>query len=507
MLKKLSTNWHRYSYWFIGLISTCYYFFLITDFNFNLFSGSDFFNFGYNFYFLSLIDGRLDVPTSAIGYEGFYDKDGRAYVCYGILPAILRTFFHPFVDLSITPVSRFVVLFFVILTSLLAQSTAVYCAKISGHYHQTPTKFIMVVITGMIWLGSPMMLLAARASIYHEPIALALLFTVAYIRIAIPSVFSSNIRFGSMIALSVIAGLTVHARPSVAVGLYVGIGFISVWVIASRAVKYLRARRNLEQAHKLKRSFFYGVGAFTLVGLILLLFGGLFLELNFLKFGNPLITGAGGSATGEIIYGTVFLGEEDPNSVRMQAFEKYGTFNVKRILPNLMYYSLALPDLMYYRLAKYVDIFGSGTDIGILYSFMEAGYVRKEAPREPIVLLWLSWCALFLIGVILLFSRIKIKQFASIIPSPILGILVLSSTLTSGLLILSYGTITMRYKAEIWPFLWTVTILTGPYMISYLFRFSVKKRKYIIVSFAILAILSVAYSLRVSIKYHALLLG
>ena len=114
----------------------------------------------YNYYFLSLLEGRFDVPVRIITIEGHYDAAGQAYVYHGMAPLLVRALLFPFVDLrtaSLAPISVWL---------FAAGGTAAYhltFVKIVERY-STPweRRKSLVLIGLMTWLASPGVLLAAN---------------------------------------------------------------------------------------------------------------------------------------------------------------------------------------------------------------------------------------------------------------------------------------------------------------------------------------------------------
>ena len=93
----------RLTTFIVSLFASLVLVFLATNGTFDLFQPSFLWK-AYNHYFLSLMDGRLDVPAYAIGKEGNF-VDGKAYMYYGLVPTLTRFFVHPFVDLAQVPMA------------------------------------------------------------------------------------------------------------------------------------------------------------------------------------------------------------------------------------------------------------------------------------------------------------------------------------------------------------------------------------------------------------------
>jgi len=204
---------------------------IITDKTFNFFAEGDSYSYAYNYYYLSILDGRTNVPIKSIGLEGDCLQDGTAFMYYGVGPAFLRSVFHPFVDLSQTTVARFVVWFLVVASGLIAQSTYFYCLQQSQIRNGALLNASLWLGAIAIWLASPMLMLTVSASIYHEPIAFAFLFMTAFIWISIRLIHQSSSPARLCICAGLCAALALHGRPHVAISLYMATILFLAWAI------------------------------------------------------------------------------------------------------------------------------------------------------------------------------------------------------------------------------------------------------------------------------------
>lgn len=400
---------------------------LITDFTGNFLSNDDAYSLIYNYYFLSLVDGRFDVPLRIIGKEGHYLLDGTAYVYYGILPAFLRGLFHPFVDLGAHSVARIVIWVVVCASALLLQGSSL---RLLGDSLPQRRQSRIAVIAGVlvaIWLVSPIAILAANASIYHEPIAIAFFLTSLAIYLAIR--FSQAERpLALVISVSVVAGLCVLVRPNIAVSLYVFACFLAM-------------QSFLSGVGGAAGSFMASARRFILTpGLIMLLFGLSFLYLNYLRFGSA--TTVHGTIDGPLYYGLIFLGYDDPATSNVVAFERNGRFNLLRIIPNTLFHAIGGYNLH----ERLLDTFDVGT-------------IRKEAPFAPALVLFAPWVLFSIAGLVALVRKqMRAQLRAALGPAARLIWPLVALVSIQAIFILAYGTITLRYKTEFWLLLCVLSV-------------------------------------------------
>src|SRR5262245_2953187 len=144
-------------------------------------SGPQMGDYVYNYYFLSLLEGRFDIPIRIIGVEGHYDAAGHAFVYQGMAPLLVRALFYPFVDLKAV--------------TLAPVSVWIFSSGGSAVYHLTFAKIIekfgpadggsrraLLVFVGLAaWITSPGILLASNDTMFHEPVAAAYFFVACFL--------------------------------------------------------------------------------------------------------------------------------------------------------------------------------------------------------------------------------------------------------------------------------------------------------------------------------------
>lgn len=370
----------------------------------------------YNHYFLALIEGRFDVPLRIITLEGHYDTAGHAHVYHGLAPLITRAIAWPFVDLtavSLAPLTVFLAA---------AGGTAVYhlvFVQIIERF-AAPDPALQrsagLLLAIMIWFASPGMLLVANDALYSEPIAMAYFFVACFLALlAQPVLFHKRIA-PVLLPMAAFAGLCVYARPHLAVGLYAAtclLALLALWQDGRRALPH-------------------AAGAVAVLGL----FGAALLAFNHLRFGNVMQMGSGAGVT----YGFRFWGLWDPGEPRFSGFAAHGRFSAERIVPNLMVYLVDLPGYP----------FGDAIQRIHGYLLADHGNVIIRPPRLGMVYSWLPWFLLALLGLRGAAAGLRHAW------APLLA------TAVGALMMTSYGTVTFRYRFDLWPFLAALAMLALP---------------------------------------------
>lgn len=395
----------------------------------------------YNYYFAALAEGRFDIPPRIATTEGHYDAAGRAYVYHGIAPLLTRALAAPFVDVrNATWLPGVTIWLFAALGAL-----AYYLALVRvilAHAAPGWTRLAWLAIAaGMAWLCAPGLLLAANQSMFHEPTVIAF-FCVAWSVYLYAAVILHGARPAAVvIPLALLAGLSVFARPNVAVALYAGVGLLML----SHVV----------------RERFTRLGPLIAATLLLGAFGSGLLAFNAARYGDPLqIHGDHGAST--IEYGFTYWGlESAETSERVAAFVEHGTFNAARVGPNLMLYTIDVP--------WYILVGANWSDrdfgpIDALYREMtldRVGFIRLEPPRLGFVYYWTPWLALAALGVL----RPPAGSAARGVYRR--GWVLLAMTGAMALLILAYGTVTLRYRFEVFPLIAALGLLALPRVLAW----------------------------------------
>lgn len=429
----LRTRWSELLFWTVGVGAALWYLACLSNEQFSLFHNAYSIDAAYNYYFLSLLDGRFDVPLRTIAYEGHYLPDGRAFVYYGLAPALIRGFFAPFVDLSRVSVAPAVVWVLATATGFVCQSSLLYVVR-RGRVASLRLELLVLVSGALaIWFSSPLTALAGSAPIYHEPILFAFLLTMLFLRLCLPILYGEASPRDRLVPLALLASLAVHARPHVAATLYmVTCGLMIMhWLSVKRDASGHRRGSLPRQGGRAT------LGALAILGAS----GLIYLGVNKVRFDDGF-TYHGGSH-GPVVQGTVYLGMEAPDSPRWRGFSEHGRFNVRRIIPNASYYLLSDKKL-------HAD----------LTSWFETGFVRLEPPMRSVVEIWAPWLVMLVAGLGLFSAGIRREQRIRPWASPGLALLLLAASLILHFTMLSYATVTLRYTTELFVFVFFGAILS-----------------------------------------------
>jgi hypothetical protein len=387
---------------------------LATQWTFDLFQPQFLWK-AYNHYFLSMLDGRLDLPVEAIGKEGGY-FNSKAYMYYGLLPVIVRAILYPFVDLTQTPVSYFSVLFFTLIGHVALQVSLinVYLKNKSADRHQL-SYWMLIAVSCILWFGSASFMISQNATLYHEPYAVSLCLANIYLALLLKDgFFLQQHQSISLLPYALLAGLCIHGRMPTALTLYLVTGILI-----------------LVQTVRIRKSAGLNIGPFSVVMqsmrsfwpalLIMGAFGLSILWLNYAKYGNPLAFMGGN-------YGYFFL--EGFSDRRCNIVPTSEFSNILRIIPNLAVYLTASTDLHW-----------------SLTWHLATGFGRLEIPLVPLILLWPLPIFCFLYLLVNLLKGLKNTTNRILL----LGLLLFS---VGAFFQLKYATITHRYSAELWLPLW-----------------------------------------------------
>jgi hypothetical protein len=399
----------------VSLFASIILVFLATNGSFDLFQPSFLWK-AYNYYFLSLIDGHLDVPAYAIGKEGNF-IDSKAYMYYGILPTLPRLFVYPFADLTQVPMAYFSILFFTLLGNsvlqyrLIEKHISFGLAESTG-LKKTPSLLFLILTSAIIWIGSGGFIISQNATIYHEPYAASLCLVNLFMALLVKHDFFTGVyRKVNLVPFAIFAGLCIHARMPSALALYFVTGLLIL-------LQTYRAQVTMTETIKVHRLIGLAIIQYWKTILILGLFGFSILWLNYAKYGDVFN----------------FMGD----NYGFMFFEGFSE-RMCNVLPQAELYKL-------YRIFVngYVYLSGDWQGHWSLIRLFSTGHGRVEMPAVPLVLLW----ALPITAMsFLLFVFIKgIKQ----VPNRIFFIGLISFS-AGALFQLMYPTITHRYVVTFWP--------------------------------------------------------
>lgn len=385
----------------------------------NAFEGAaerDFGTFIYNYYFLSLLDGRLDIPARIIGMEGVYAPDGSAFTSHGLAPLISRALAWPFVDLRQTSVAAASILGFTALGSAIYHLIFARIVLLFGPSDAKARRSILVLVGLAVWIASPGIIVASNNSFYHEQYALAFFFSAAWLGFATQAVVFRVPMTRIVLGLALFAGLMVHARPHVAVGLYAGtLAFLAWSLIEQRGKAVPKALMSLA---------------------IMFAFGFLYLAVNYVRSGNPF-------GLSPLVWGFVHFGEYTAETPRIALQEGHAGWNPGRILGNAFLYLVDLPHGY------------GGNIIGWLHRWMTQpfGYVGMELPRLGLLFSSAPWFYFIYRG----FRELPVGLRLGWVP--------VLACLVGPVFLLSFHMITLRYRAELWPLMAALAILALPRLV------------------------------------------
>lgn len=364
----------------------------------------------YDLYAAALLEGRFDLPLRELHLEGHHTPDGTGYLYHGLGPILTRLPFAAFVDLPagwIAPLSIW-------LWSIAGNVGyhAAFLVALAGPGNAPVRGSIRTALSALIWFGAPGIVLCANGAFFYEPVAMAYALGGGFVLVLAKVVFGRISVQRALVPMAVLAGLALHARPHLAVGLYLTTSVLAAW-----------------SAWRGGRKACLGAGlALAIMGA----FGASLILSNAARFGTP-ITMHGSFAKSEVQYGWFFWDAESQTSERALGFEKYGQFNARRIPANTLMYVAAPPPLGPARVwrERLEDIYRT---LG-----PAVRYTRIEEPNVGTAFLWPVWMLLMVVGFASRWTR------TVPVASGIAG------AATGGLMMLSYATITFRYHVDLWP--------------------------------------------------------
>lgn len=377
----------------------------------------------YDFYYLSLINGHMDIAPRIIRYEGHYTPDGVAFVYYGIAPMLVRVFMSPFIEIGTIPLSSLSVWFWSVTGTGIYHVLFARWLADRAERHNRVYYTLQFLIALALWIGGPGFVLASNTAVYQEPISMAYALTAGFVWLALyPAKDEARCRIGlRLVLMALLAAIVLHARPNIAVGLYLVIGLLSLWYLWQ----------------DWRRALLPVALAFVMLGLG----AGVYLGMNALRMGSAFAVNASFNMA-VVQYGPTFLGIEAVDSERASAFRDYGRFNLWRIIPNLVIY---LVDFEFsYASAALRWLHAVAISVTV-------GFVRIEGPSIGVLFLWPTWM------IMAIASRGRIVREISTVNILLIGLLVVV------VVTLSYGTITLRYRIDMWPLIAVLALLgTGP---------------------------------------------
>lgn len=376
----------------------------------------------YDEYYRAIQQGRLDLPARLLQYEGHYTADGTGFLYHGIGPLITRLLL-PIWPFAQVPLGHASIWFWAVVGTIGFQAAFLTMVRTLELAKSRRAAGLCQLLCAGLWLSSPGLMLSVNPAFYLEPIALSYamagLFALAYVKL----VCRAWPIWLALPLLGLCAALCLHARPNVAVGLYLG-------TLAGITLALTRGPMRRQVAACLASLLFLGAGG---VG---------YLELNKARFG------AAGEVHGAfeaspVQYGRVFWGKEAADSPRALAFTEHGRFNAQRILPNLAIYVFYLPPSNIVPGSKAVADWMEARYRAITEPIL--GHIRIVRP-SGMIFVWTGWVLLACLGLAVIWRH---RSLAG---------LVLGTGVAAGVT-LAYGTVTLRYSFDMWPFLITLGMI------------------------------------------------
>ena len=391
----------------------------ITHFSFNFFF-YDRLWLAYNALAISIMNGALDVPFEAIGIESFY-YNGKVYFYYGYFPVLLRLILAPLIDLNTVSLARISVWMMTTVGAASIQYALIYYTKPKNTTLQWDfiRKTKLIILSLVVWLGSAHFIIVQKGDIYHEPYAAMLLISSLFLVFVYRDIFwDFNNRRYRLVLYALLAALSVHTRQTIAISLYLAV-FI---LIIMKVVDVVNINKTDDKKIFLKY-FFHELIKIGYKPLLILLAGGsVILILNYLRFDDIFALSKGQS-------GSFRIGEGFSPRVCGAYITGADTFEIGRIIPNLIYYTI-----------------GGAYTHSRLIDYLGLGYVRIEYNFIQFIWLWSTQLIIFLFVLYQLIRGYFVDYSAKVIMSSLL----MSAFIVSSLLILSYTTITVRYVADLW---------------------------------------------------------
>jgi hypothetical protein len=346
--------------------------------------------------------------------EGHFTPDGTGYLYYGLLPLITRLPFLPFVDMPTMWISTFSIWLWAVAGNA-AYHRAFWLALAHGAGGADKIGgWASALLACAVWFAGPGLIMSATGAVFDEPIVAAYATAGGFVLVLVMAVFGKLPLERAIVLMALCAGLTVHARPHIAVGLYLAVCLIALMLVLRCGLARWKS----------------ATAAMAILGA----FGLALIAVNAVRFGNPA-TVHGGFSDEDVQYSSIFWGLESKDSPRAKAFTQVGQFSATRIVPNALIY------------------FGSPpSDLGFNKSVhaLEKLHVRMLAdgdsttiadPKVGTIFLWPVWTVLMLVG---LFQRSTWTMPAA---AGLAGVTV------SAVMLLCYMTITLRYHVDMWPLL------------------------------------------------------
>jgi hypothetical protein len=351
----------------------------------------------------SLLHGSFDVDPQTIGTEGRL-RNGLTYSYFGILPALLRLPFLVCANFANTDYTRLscVAAVGVMAGFKLASVLTVWRASGRTDRPELPALFAMAILAG----GPQIQFL--RSVIYEEVLLWAVALASGFVYLVIRGYYSEEGFTARLLALlAATAGLCLLTRVSTALGLYIALGLLMLQ-LSWRAMPGAGPARLVAALVPIIQA-----------GAILCAFLAIAGFINYERWGNPL----------------VFAGESDVPAISdsLGSAGEFGRFNAIRLGYALAYYFLPVWAVQ-------------TADGSLLWSaFAHRTIYAVELPPSSFFI-----SDPLTIG-LAIFALVQLLRHKHVLNRAILGP-VLAGLFVPILLILTFSSMTFRYRLEFYPF-------------------------------------------------------
>lgn len=361
----------------------------------------------FNSMLLHLLDGTFDVDPQAIGDEGAL-RNGLTYTYFGVVLALLRLPLLWTTDFATTDFTRLSCLAAVSVMALFKVGSALTVWR-ANPVRERATLATFLIIS--ILIGGPQIQFL-RASIYQEVVSWAAAFGAAFVYVVLRGYYSpQGFTASRLAALAAIAGLCMLTRASTGLGLYLAFSLLCLALLW----------RGLPGD---RRGWTTMLGRLAAPALIAAAFAVVAGIVNYYRWGSPLLF------TDPQTHLWAMLHAPD----RLRRAQEYGAFNIVRMGYALAYYFVPVWVLR-------------GSDGELLWSAFQHRTINSvELPpssffvSDPLIL------ALAIFALIQLIRDRRVIDRTVAVP-------VLAGLAVPIALILTFISMTFRYRMEFYPFL------------------------------------------------------
>jgi hypothetical protein len=363
-----------------------------------------------------LVHGRFDVDPAIVGVEGFV-RDGRVYADWGVFPAFVRVpllFFRGGLELDVT-----------CLSSLLAVATAATMKFNTLHVtfrnaaSSNATALYWALLLTLLFGGAQVEFL--KPSVYQEACLWAGALGACFVFLTIRGVLAGNFSVGRLCGMAAMAGFALLTRAPIGVGLCLSVVLlllVNQWKAGSIVGPIWKSVLEFVRDLRLSRSV-------VLPATVLLVFALLAGFVNYERWGNPLVFAD--------YHRYFYYMHRFPD--RLVRLQQYGLLNPARIPFAVIYYFVPIWVLQ-------------RADGHQLFQEHETRlFDAVELPPSSFLLTDALLLMLLAFAVWILAKQSKIAIRRNVVVAVAAGLSV------SGLLIMSFGVLSFRYRIDFYPFI------------------------------------------------------